>query len=226
MGRTAERDACCSISDLSSRLNDSTSYGWWLDSTMMQDGTKLTSEHPYRILSLSPKINVILVSSTQINAMLFSVVAPGMSLVEKQWLVHALPKKRIIPDGQKPSGIIGLPIGMKFRTANRRECADRTPVSGKTTFPDGWPTGKFSWRELLTIYGRAGLVEYLTATYQELWFWPSGNQLWAVKKLHVRNYIHQIQFVCKFHIHVHHIHISDCHPASYWIRMNKWLQDI
>jgi len=59
---------------------------------MMQDGTKLTSEHPYRILSLSPKINVILVSSTQINAMLFSVVAPGMSLVEKQWLVHALPE--------------------------------------------------------------------------------------------------------------------------------------
>jgi len=53
-------------------------------------------------------------------------------------------RKWTIPDGQKPSGITGLLTGMKLLTANRRECADRTSSSGKTTFPDGWPTGKCS----------------------------------------------------------------------------------
>ena len=104
-------------------------------------------------------------------------------------------RKWTIPDGQKPSGITGLPTGMKFPTANCPECADRTSSSGKTTFPNGWPTGKFSWRELLTVYGRAGLVEYLTATRHELWFWPSGNQLWAVKKI-TRAELHTSNSVC------------------------------
>ena len=92
---------------------------------------------------------------------------------------------------------------MKFLMANRRECADRTPLSGKTTFPDVWPTGKFSWRELLTVYARAGLVEYLTATRQELWFWPSGNQLWAIKK----NYTCGTTYI-KFSLYASSIYMS------------------
>ena len=114
-----------------------------------------------------------------------------------------------IPDGQ-PSGIYRQDSIVRkdhpFLTVGRQE-----------SFPDGsswWTTGGPVWLNTWRLPVR------------NMWFWPSGNQLWAVKKLHVRNYIHQIQFVCKFHIHVHHIHISDCHPASYWIRMNKWLQDI
>ena len=60
-----------------------------------------------------------------------------------------------------------IPDGQPSLTANRRECADMTPVSGKTTFPDGWPTGIFSRREFLTDNGRACLVEYLMAARQE-----------------------------------------------------------
>jgi len=41
--------------------------------------------------------------------------------------------KVFTPDGQKPSGIIGLPIGMYFLTVNRQELADRTPSSRKTS---------------------------------------------------------------------------------------------
>jgi len=37
------------------------------------------------------------------------------------------------PDGQKPSEIIGLPIGMYFLTVNRQELADKTPSSRKTS---------------------------------------------------------------------------------------------
>ena len=87
--------------------------------------------------------------------------------------------RNVFPDGQ-PSGIGRQDSVVKkdltFLTVGRQEF-----------FPDG-----SSWR---TTGGPVWLNTWWLPV-RNMWFWPSGNQLWAVKKLHMRNYIHQIQFVC------------------------------